>query len=123
MKTKIIFITLNLLLSVIISNIEFLPWWSFLVMSFFMGLIYTKREKNINSFICGFVSGFANWFLASLFFHVLYEGILMEKVSSILLVPTFILFAGIGVISGILNGLACYSGYSLFVAEDTLDLN
>lgn len=123
MKTTTIFIILNLIASIIIENMSFLPWWSFLIMSFLMGLIYTNKEKTIRPFMVGFVSGFSNWFLASLFFHFTYDGILMNKVAHIFFVPDFVLFFTIGIIGGILNGLACFSGYSLFVKKDELHLD
>ena len=123
MKTKIVFITLNLILSIILENISVLPWWSFLLMSLLMGFIYSKKDIKVKPFINGFISGFINWFTASLFFHYLYEGVLMEKVAVIFFMPSFLLMIVIGIVCGLLNGLACYAGYSVFVKEDVLELD
>lgn len=123
MKTKIVFITLNLGLSIIIENISSLPWWSFLLMSLLMGFVYSKKDIKVQPFIGGFISGFLNWFAASLFFHYVNEGVLMEKVAVIFFMPSFLLIIVIGIVCGLLNGLACYAGYSVFVKEDVLELD
>ena len=123
MKTTTIFIIFNLVASIIIENLSFLPWWSFLIVSFLMGVIYTKKEKSIRPFMAGFIAGFTNWLFASLFFYYQFDGILMDKVAHIFFLPSSILFFVIGIIGGVLNGLACFSGYSLFVTNDELKLD
>ena len=123
MKTSIIFISLNLALSIIIENIAIFPWWSFLTMSLLMGLIYSYKNIKINSFMLGLISGVINWIVATLYFHYLYEGELLGRMAEVFYMPSFLFIILTGTVCGLLNGLACYSGYSVFVKEDVLELD
>ena len=123
MKANIVFTGLNLVLTVVIGNIVALPWWSFLVMSLFMGLFAAMRGIKINAFLTGFASGFLNWFGATLFFHSMYEGDLIGRVAEMFYMPAYLFLPVLGIIGGLLNGLACYTGYSIFKEEDVLQLD
>lgn len=123
MRNNIIYIGLNLVLSVIIENITVLPWWSFLVTTILMSLFCTMKRIKIRSFLSGFISGFLNWFGATIFFHNMYDGQLMDRVSEIFYMPTFLFVIVIGIIGGLLNGLASYTGYAVIAEEDVLQLD
>jgi hypothetical protein len=123
MKNSIVFISLNLALSIIIENIVVFPWWSFLTMSLLIGFIYSYKNIKINSFMLGFISGVINWIGATLYFHNLYEGDLLGRMAEIFYMPSILFVIVIGVVCGLLNGLACYTGYIIFVKEDGLELD
>jgi hypothetical protein len=123
MKTKGLFIIFNLILVVITESVTIIPWWSFLIVSLLMGLLFSKKNLSIPPFVCGFVSGFINWFASSLFFHYSYNGLLMQKIAPVFFLPNILLIIAIGVICGLLNGLACYTGYTVFVKKEGLELN
>lgn len=122
MKIKVGILLINMIISIVISFLTVLPWWTFLIGTFGMGFIFSFRNLKINSFMIGFFSGFFNWVVMAIFYHQIYNGNLFAKMAEILFISPLILTISIGVISGILNGLAFFSGYSIFVKDDLLEL-
>lgn len=88
-----------------------------------MGLFVSMRGIKIKSFLTGFTAGVINWFVATLFFNSLYDGALIGRLAEIFVMPAYMLVPVIGIMGGLLNGLACYTGYSVFMEEDILQLD
>lgn len=89
----------------------FLPWWwwSAIVPAFILGL--GLQMKGIFSFLCGLLAVGLFWFGMAYWSNSLNGGILLEKMSSILPFgsPNATLI-GVGVLGGLLGGLAMLSG-------------
>jgi hypothetical protein len=88
-----------------------------------MSFLFSLKNWHIRSFISGFISGFLNWSVLSLAFHYFYGGIFINKVAVIFYLSPSLYFLIVGIICGLLNGLACYTGYSIFIKEDLLEVD
>ena len=122
MRNNIYFLIINIVFITIIQLLNVLPWWSFLFITLVMGFIFTFKRWKIKPFAVGFISGFLNWLSVSIFFHFQFDGLLVNKIVPIFYINTPLFFILTGIISGILNGLASYTGYCVLVIEDALDL-
>lgn len=122
MKYNIYYLAINISSITIIQLIDFLPWWSFLIITFVLGFVFTYKQWNIESFKIGFIAGFLNWLCVSLIFHLYFDGILIKKIVSIFYLNETLFFIFTGIIGGIINGLASYSGYNILVKPDFLSL-
>ena len=123
MKNNIYFFLLNILIITLTQFLIELPWWSFLTISLLMGFIYTFKNWEIRPFTIGFISGFLNWLIISLVFHFRFNGSLIAKITPIFYINTTLFFIITGFIGGLLNGLACYTGYNVLIIEEVLELD
>lgn len=119
---KIITLLILVIVSILFQNIVFLPWWSFLVPVFFLGVIFPLQKWNISSFQLGFVAGFLVWALSAIYFEIKYNGELTHKIGNIMHVPYYILYIIVGLVGGLLMGLAFYAGYLLRRGKEALKL-
>ena len=122
MKNNTYFLFINIIFITIIQFFNALPWWSFLFITLVMGFIFTFKRWKIKPFAAGFISGSLNWSSISLFLHLHFDGLLINKIAPIFYINTPLFFVLAGIIGGILNGLASYTGYCVLVKEDVLDL-
>jgi hypothetical protein len=122
MVKKIAFIFINLLLITAIQL--FIPsiWWAFLPISLLMGVVLRIKSYPIGSFSIGFIAGLLSWIGGTLYYHASYDGSLVEKTAELFFLPFWLFILVIGVIAGLLNGLALYTGYAVFKVEEKLEL-
>jgi hypothetical protein len=102
------------LLLTLLPNVPFIPWWSFVVPVFILGIIIARRRWKVKSFAVGFITGFITWFSATLYFDFLYHGGLTHKLGKAVLLSSFCLS---GLICGLLTGLSLYVGKCIFITE------
>lgn len=117
MKSKI---AQNLLIAAILAcilvavkNVSLLPWWAFIIPVIVFGLLSKLRNLRFPGFLVGFLTGFAVWFLADLYFDVTLSGGILQKLGNVLGVHKTVIMSMSGLIGGLLTGLALYSGYQL----------
>lgn len=120
---KIITLAILILVSTSVQMISFLPWWSFLVAIFLLGALLPLKKWKVSSFLSGFIAGLFVWSLSTLYFETVYTGAIMDKTSILFHVPYFLLLIIIGLIGGILTGLALYSGFLLRRGREILHLD
>lgn len=122
MKKIIVFILL-IGTSLSVNLMYNLPWWSFLIPIFILGLILPLKKWNIQAFMYGFTAGALVWISATLYFENKYTGEIIFTISEIIETPIVILYAAIGLMGGILTGLSFYAGYLLRTGPEILKLN
>jgi hypothetical protein len=103
---------LGLLFLIIIGTKMFsvIPWWGFVIPVFLFGMMTAVKQWEIPALFLGFLAGFIIWFGANLFFHLSYDGIILNRIG--IGVGILILFFS-GLIGGLLTALAFYTGKSL----------
>jgi hypothetical protein len=119
---KIINLLILVFVSIGVQILTFLPWWSFLVSVFILGIVLPLEKWRVSSFRSGFVAGFLVWFLSTLYFEVTYKGEIINKMIRIISVSNFVIYIIIGCIGGLLTGLAFYSGFLLRKGKERLYL-
>lgn len=88
----------------------FLPWWSIVPVSFVCALFFAKSGKQ--SFLAGFFAVGISWFVYSFFIHWKTEGLLTQKISEMMSLPSlWILFVLTSLIGGITGGTSAWAGY------------
>ena len=97
-----------------LGNVDFLPWWIFLLPILILGSILTLLKLNLNAFMLGFISGFLMWFGGNLLFDFQYDGSILAKCANLLSIPKILLVFLSGIIGGILTGTAMYVGKNIF---------
>lgn len=119
---KIAICAILVLVSIVTQMVTFFPWWSFLGLIFFLGLLLPLEKWKISSFRLGFIAGFLTWLFSTLYFENIYEGNIINKISEMISVPNYILYTIIAFIGGILTGLAFYSGFLLRNGREIIHL-
>ena len=119
-KTLIVF--LLMLCSVLVQLIPFLPWWSFLLVIFFLGVIIPFKSWKVSPFTSGFFAGFAVWTGATFFFETIYGGEIIDKMGKMFYINYCLLYIIIGIMGGGITGLSVYSGFLLKLGKKTLFL-
>lgn len=107
---------------VTMGTLDFVPWWSFLVPVFLLGVLLPLQKWKVNTFSWGFIAGFIVWVLSSAYFEIAYQGEIMQSIAKIIGINSFWLRLAIGVIGGLLTGLGLYSGYLLRKGNEVLEL-
>jgi len=87
-----------------------LPWWGFVPVIFLLSAII--NQKNLISFLAGFLSIFSLWILLTLIIDTANGHILSERTAMILPFngSTWLLILVTGLIGGTLGGMAAMSG-------------
>ena len=104
------------------GSLDFLPWWSFSVPVFLLGLFLPLKKWKVSPFLWGFITGFMAWVLSTIYFEIIYKGEIMQSVAKIMKVKPYLLHPAIGLIGGLLTGLGVYSGYLLRNGREILEL-
>jgi hypothetical protein len=99
------------------SIIAVIPWWSYVLPVFIVGITLSRLNWNIPGFWLGFVSGFCTWLAAYIFYGILYNGIILGKLAELLAIPQFVIILLACTVNGIVSGLALYSGYVVFDSQ------
>lgn len=90
----------------------FLPWWSLAIAAFACSFFLGKRAAA--SFSAGLLGCGLVWLLMALYVHFTKGDIMTDRIAMLLNLPSsWILFASVFLISGIVGGLAALSGYYL----------
>lgn len=105
-------------INILTGVVAVLPWWSFVVPVLLSGMALPYLRWNVSSFPVGFLSGFLVWLLANAFFDMAYHGML-AKIGLLLSVQKIVVLLAAGLIGGLLNGLALYTGKSILTAKTT----
>ncbi|MFT5822322.1 MAG: hypothetical protein ACI8ZM_003578 [Crocinitomix sp.] len=121
MKNIGVFILL-IAVSFSVNTIHSLPWWSFVVPIFLLGLILPLAKWNVHAFIWSFFAGAVVWVSATLYFENIYKGEIILTISEIIEMPLLVLYIAIGLMGGILTGLAFYAGFLLRTGPEILEL-
>jgi hypothetical protein len=119
---KIITLAVLIIVLIIMGMLDFLPWWSFLIPIFLLGVFLPFQKLKIYPFLWGFIAGFLVWFLYTVYLEMTYKGEIMQSVAKIMKVKPYLLHLSIGVIGGLLTGLGLYSGYVLRKGREVLEL-
>ena len=110
---NILVIVICSIVLVLFGNIEFLPWWSFLLPVMILGYAFSLLKWNLNAFILGFASGFLIWSGGNFLFDVQYNGFILSKLANLLGGAKILLLLGSGLIGGVITGLAMYVGVNI----------
>ncbi len=100
---------------VLLRAVEWLPWWSFVVPVVALGGLITRRGWQVPCFGVGFGAGFAVWAGAYLYFHARYHGAILSRTGPLSLV---LVLAAVGLVGGLLTGLALHGGKSLVLKPE-----
>ena len=116
MKSKkrsriLVFLVLSLLI-LLFRMIDGPPWWSFIIPVMVLGACIPAGRFDISYFPVGFSSGFFVWISSTLYYHLIYEGVLINRIG---MGYGVIALIASGMIGGLLTGLAFYAGKSLTV--------
>lgn len=109
-SVKTFFITIVIVF--LTGLIDSLPWWSFIIPIALLGILLNFLKWNISSFSIGFLAGFIIWSGTNFYLDRTGNGIMLNKISELLLTNKFVLLMVAGVIGGLLSGLALYTGTS-----------
>lgn len=111
---NIITIVVIILILVSINMTNCFPWWGFSVFVLLFGAIISFKKWKINFFLIGFLSGFFVWFGLNFYNDLASDGIILNKISSLIEIPKFVVLIISGLIGGITTGLSLYTGNCLF---------
>lgn len=90
----------------------FLPWWTMAMVAF--AIAFWKAQRGGQAFGAGFAAVGLTWLGAALFWQFATEGILTERVTAMLTLPSPWMLVGITVLlGGIVGGLSALSGFLL----------
>ena len=117
---KILTILILVVLSISIQLVTVLPWWSFLVVVFFLGVILPLQKWRVLSFLWAFIAGFFSWSMFTLVYDLKYQSEILDPIVQIADLSTLTLYILVGSIGGVLYGLAFYSGYLLRKGKEEL---
>lgn len=87
----------------------FLPWWCIAIAAFIGGVIFNTRAN----FGAGFLAIALLWTIKGLFTTMGAAAPLAQRVSSIFMINTFLLFVVMAVIGGMVGGFAAMGGSAL----------
>ena len=88
----------------------FLPWWSIALVCF--AAAFWKAQYGGQAFLAGFLAIGLTWLGAALFWHLVTDGLLSEKVAAMFTVDSpWILMAATVLLGGIVGGVSALSGY------------
>jgi hypothetical protein len=98
------------LLLILVKQLAMLPWWSFTVVVFVLGLALPYRRWNLPVFGIGFLVGFVVWAGTNTLCGVLYRAELFDQVASVMGLQKIVLLLASGLIGGLLTGLSLLAG-------------
>ncbi|MVT11428.1 hypothetical protein [Chitinophaga tropicalis] len=97
-------------LTILTGMINYLPWWSFVVPVLIFGITATSLQWKISGFPIGFLSGFIVWFSINLYLHMISNGLVFNRMGRLFSIPGILVILVSGIIAGLLNGVALYTG-------------
>lgn len=121
MKTGITFLIVGTITG-LFPLITSIPWWSFLIPLFLVGVVLPFQRWKVRAFLTSFLAGFCVWLGTTLYFEKIYDGDVMKMMSGIADLNSLLMYLIIGSIGGVLSGLAVYSGFLLKRGREVLSL-
>jgi hypothetical protein len=108
--------TALLLVPVVILSrqLEYIPWWSFVIPVMGLGITITLLKWEVSCFFVGFLCGFLIWSGMNFYFHLVFEGLIVEKFG----IASVILILSSGILGGLLTGLALYTGKKMVAIKN-----
>jgi hypothetical protein len=103
-------IALIIICSLLISQLESLPWWVSFLATFLIGCWISYKEWEMHAFGIGFLCGFLIWAGGNLYVDTTSNGLVLDKIGHLLGLPTIAVLVIAGIIGGLCSGLALYSG-------------
>lgn len=122
MKTIITFLVVAVIV-VFVPLFDCIPWWTFLIPLFILGVALPLQKWRVHAFLTAFSAGLCAWLGATVYFEMSYDGQIVEIASGIAELDTWLLYIIIGLIGGVLSGLAFYSGFLLRKGREVLNLD
>ena len=119
---KLLVFFVAIVLIVIAGMISSLPWWSFTVPLFLLGVFIDHCQWVIKSFWTGALAGFLTWGGALIFYEQKYDSMILKKIGEVMSVDKMVLVLLSGCIGGVLAGLALYTGTKVFGKRADKDL-
>ena len=101
----------------VVSTIDLLPWWSFVVPVVCTGMIAAWQKWHIASFSLGSGIGFLVWLGASVYFDATGNGIILQKTGALFGVNKVIVLLISGIVGGLITGLALYTGKKMLARK------
>lgn len=101
----------------LVKSFTWLPWWSFVVPIWALGIVISLRKGPVAGFPVGFITGFLIWSLTNLYYDTAINGHVLERISLLLSVHKTVVLLGAGVIGGLVTGLALHIGNSMLVHD------
>lgn len=117
---KIISVLIIIIVTSVIQLITILPWWSFVVPACILGITLPFQRWRISSFTAGFMAGFIVWLGTTLFFNSYYTGKITDKIALLIGLPQILLIVVVGIIGGMVTGLAVYTGESILSQKSVI---
>ena len=71
MKNKILIVAIISVVSIAFELMNSLPWWTYLIPCFALGVALPFRQWKVKPFISGFISGLLTWIIATLVFAMI----------------------------------------------------
>jgi hypothetical protein len=108
---------------VLLTNwMQHIHWWIFVIPVIILGVIIALREWKVSAFPIGFLAGFIIWFGVNLYFDQVSNGIILNKIGLLLMMPKIVVMLIAGIIGGLVTGLALYTGKSIVKIHKNTDL-
>lgn len=126
MKEKKYALTVTFCLTILLIIFQLLvngAWWWFVVPTFLTGVLLPPKRMKGKGFISSFTAGTLSWGIPHLYFQLTYPGELFPQIAALIGVPSWVLLIGLGIICGILSGLAFISGVQLRTGREQLKLD
>lgn len=98
------------------------PWWLFVVPVFVLGVALPPSFWQRKAFLKGFIAGMLSWSLPMGYYGLSYQGNVTGILSDLIGLPFPVIVLTVGIISGILVGLALVSGIQLRSGKETVKL-
>ena len=119
---RIIVLVIVVSVCILIQSFDGLPWWTFVIPVFLLGIFLPLKRWRITTFFWGFNAGFLVWTVSTFYFQQNYGGAVIGKIADIVDLHLLLLYALIGTIGGVLTGLALSAGFLLRRGRETLGL-
>lgn len=110
---NIIWLLINFILITASQLIFTRFWWNFLPISIVTGIVCGYINVPVKAFGIAFISGFISWLGGTIYYHFNFAGDMLVKTGQMFLMPKWLFILFIGLLGGLLNGLAFYSGYAV----------
>lgn len=107
-------IPILLLVIFLTGQIDFLPWWGFIIPVIFLGILSALLDWKIAAFTIGFLSGFIVWAGASYYYEHTFGGTMLSRLGTLMSVSAGLIIVLSGLVCGLLSGLGLYAGRLLF---------
>jgi hypothetical protein len=95
-----------------------LPWWSFILPVILFGVFTQLMNWRVSGFAIGFLCGFIVWLGANLYYDMILNSAVLDKIGHLLSVPKLIVMLMSSMIGALVTGLAMYTGKSMVPGKE-----